>query len=56
MLKAPPLEVFLTDNRGHGVRLTQPLDKGQFVVEYAGEVGIRLDKAKLSTPTTHGQL
>lgn len=38
LLKAPPLEVFLTDNRGHGVRLTQPLDKGQFVVEYAGEV------------------
>jgi hypothetical protein len=37
-LKAPPLEVFLTENRGHGVRLTQGLDKGQFVVEYAGEV------------------
>lgn len=38
LLKAPPLEVFLTENRGHGVRLTQPLDRGQFVVEYAGEV------------------
>jgi hypothetical protein len=50
MLKAPPLEVFLTDNRGHGVRLTQPLDKGQFVVEYAGEVGIRLVELPHTTP------
>lgn len=38
LLRAPQLEVFLTANRGHGVRATQPLAKGQFVLEYAGEV------------------
>jgi hypothetical protein len=38
LLKAPQLDVFLTENRGHGVRMTQPLRKGNFVVEYAGEV------------------
>lgn len=39
LLQAPQLEVFLTENRGHGVRVTHPLGRGQFVVEYAGEVG-----------------
>jgi hypothetical protein len=38
LLKAPQLDVFLTENRGHGVRMTQPLRRGNFVVEYAGEV------------------
>jgi hypothetical protein len=38
LLKAPQLDVFLTENRGHGVRMMQPLRKGNFVVEYAGEV------------------
>ncbi|KAF6258157.1 hypothetical protein COO60DRAFT_1152954 [Scenedesmus sp. NREL 46B-D3] len=38
LLKAPQLDVFLTRNRGHGVRMTQPLRQGNFVVEYAGEV------------------
>lgn len=47
-LKAPALEVFLTENRGHGVRMTQPLDKGQFVVEYAGEVSCRCGGQELS--------
>lgn len=48
LLKPPPLETFLTDNRGHGVRLTQPLDKGQFVVEYAGEVSTHRHRTQLS--------
>lgn len=52
LLKAPPLEVFLTDNRGHGVRLTQPLEKGQFVVEYAGEV-CRAKRQPLQTQCGH---
>lgn len=39
LLKMPKMEVFLTDNRGHGVRPLQPVKRGQFVVEYAGEVG-----------------
>lgn len=37
-LQAPALDVFLTDNRGHGVRVNSPLPAGSFVVEYAGEV------------------
>uniref|UniRef100_A0A383VK44 Histone-lysine N-methyltransferase n=1 Tax=Tetradesmus obliquus TaxID=3088 RepID=A0A383VK44_TETOB len=44
LLKAPQLDVFLTENRGHGVRMTQPLRRGNFVVEYAGEV---IDTAEL---------
>ncbi|KAI8474891.1 MAG: hypothetical protein J3K34DRAFT_359121, partial [Monoraphidium minutum] len=33
------MEIFLTtNNRGHGVRAARPIRKGEFVVEYAGEV------------------
>jgi hypothetical protein len=33
------MEAFLTtNNRGHGVRAARPIAKGEFVVEYAGEV------------------
>ena len=45
LLKPPPLDVFLTVNRGHGVRVTEGLGGGRFVVEYAGEV---IDQAELS--------
>eukprot|EP00879_Flechtneria_rotunda_P017339 GHRR01018163.1.p1 GENE.GHRR01018163.1~~GHRR01018163.1.p1 ORF type:complete len:1141 (+),score=450.05 GHRR01018163.1:168-3590(+) len=45
LLKAPQLDVFLTESCGHGVRVTAPLPKGQFVVEYAGEV---IDQGELS--------
>ncbi|GBF90197.1 histone H3 Lys 36 methyltransferase [Raphidocelis subcapitata] len=39
LLEGQPMEVFLTaNNRGHGVRAVQPIPKGAFVVEYAGEV------------------
>lgn len=38
LLKGPQLDVFLTQNRGHGVRVNAPMKAGQFVVEYAGEV------------------
>lgn len=38
LLKAPELDVFLTVNRGHGVRVNAPLPQGTFVMEYAGEV------------------
>eukprot|EP00775_Hariotina_reticulata_P011777 gene11777-11922_t len=45
LLKAPSLDIFLTENRGHGVRVAAPLPKNCFVVEYAGEV---IDQAELS--------
>ncbi|KAI8475312.1 MAG: hypothetical protein J3K34DRAFT_365702 [Monoraphidium minutum] len=33
------MEIFQTsNNRGHGVRAARPIRKGEFVVEYAGEV------------------
>ncbi len=38
LVKMPKMEVFLTDNRGHGVRATANMQRGSFVVEYAGEV------------------
>lgn len=47
------LEVFLTENRGYGVRTNQFLATGQFVVEYTGEVinaselQQRMEKARL---------
>lgn len=36
LLPQPRMEVFLTDNRGHGVRAAEPIARGTFVVEYAG--------------------
>ena len=32
------MEVFLTRDRGWGVKAAQPIAKGSFIVEYAGEV------------------
>ncbi len=33
------MEIFqTTNNRGHGVRAARPIRRGEFVVEYAGEV------------------
>ena len=37
-LKPPPLDTFLTTNRGHGVRPGTHVPTGAFLVEYAGEV------------------
>eukprot|EP00878_Enallax_costatus_P012229 GHUV01012772.1.p1 GENE.GHUV01012772.1~~GHUV01012772.1.p1 ORF type:complete len:999 (+),score=387.95 GHUV01012772.1:221-3217(+) len=45
LLKAPELDVFLTENRGHGVRVMNKLPPGTFVMEYAGEV---IDQAELN--------
>ena len=36
LLPQPRMEVFLTDNRGFGVRAAEPIARGTFVVEYAG--------------------
>jgi SET domain len=30
------MKVFLTDNRGWGVRAAQEIKRGSFIVEYAG--------------------
>lgn len=38
LLRAPELDVFLTQNRGHGVRVMNKMPAGTFVMEYAGEV------------------
>lgn len=35
-LQSPQVEVFLTDNRGWGVKAAETIMKGTFVVEYAG--------------------
>ncbi|KAK9862836.1 hypothetical protein WJX84_010200 [Apatococcus fuscideae] len=35
---SPKMEVFLTPNRGWGVRAEEPIAKGTFVIEYCGEV------------------
>ncbi|GAB4819069.1 hypothetical protein N2152v2_006115 [Parachlorella kessleri] len=37
-LDQPGMEVFLTDTKGWGVRAAQPIPRGTFIVEYAGEV------------------
>ena len=44
----PPVEVFLTQEKGWGVRAAAPISKGAFVVEYAG--GARSRGAALNAP------
>ena len=44
-LDLPPMEVFLTSEKGWGVRATGAIRRGTFVVEYAGEV---IDDAEMS--------
>lgn len=34
----PVIQAFLTENRGHGVKAMQAINKGSFVIEYLGEV------------------
>lgn len=36
-LQSPKVEVFLTRDRGWGVKAAEPIARGSFVVEYAGE-------------------
>ncbi|GLI65472.1 hypothetical protein VaNZ11_009009 [Volvox africanus] len=54
LLRQPKTEVFLTENRGWGVRTMEPLSKGAFIIEYAGEViderelGRRMDHARMN--------
>ena len=38
LLPLPKMDLLLTDNRGWGVRAAEPIPKGAFIVEYAGEV------------------
>ena len=38
LLPPPRMDLFLTDNRGWGVRAAEPLRRGAFICEYAGEV------------------
>ncbi len=35
-LPQPRMEVFLTSDRGFGVRAAEPIARGSFVVEYTG--------------------
>ena len=36
MLQLPKMDLFLTENRGWGVKAAAPIPKGIFIVEYAG--------------------
>ena len=36
MLQLPKMDLFLTENRGWGVKAAAPIPKGTFIVEYAG--------------------
>ena len=36
-LQSPKVEVFLTRDRGWGVKAAEPVVKGSFIVEYAGK-------------------
>lgn len=36
-LQSPEMEVFLTSNRGWGVKAGEPITRGAFIVEYAGK-------------------
>eukprot|EP00884_Botryococcus_braunii_P021638 jgi/Botrbrau1/8158/Bobra.357_2s0006.1 len=38
LLEGPRMKVFLTENRGWGVQASESIEKGSFIVEYAGEV------------------
>ncbi|KAK9907625.1 hypothetical protein WJX75_007200 [Coccomyxa subellipsoidea] len=38
LLPVPKTELFLTDNRGWGVKAAEQIPRGTFIVEYAGEV------------------
>uniref|UniRef100_A0A7S0S5E0 Histone-lysine N-methyltransferase n=1 Tax=Chlamydomonas leiostraca TaxID=1034604 RepID=A0A7S0S5E0_9CHLO len=52
MQQQPKMEMFLTENRGYGVRVNQRVRSGQFLVEYVGEViderelAVRMEAAK----------
>ena len=36
MLQLPKMDLFLTENRGWGVKAAAPIPRGAFIVEYAG--------------------
>ncbi len=36
MLQLPKMDLFLTGNRGWGVKAAAPIPRGAFIVEYAG--------------------
>ncbi|KAK9830440.1 hypothetical protein WJX72_011758 [[Myrmecia] bisecta] len=38
LLKPPKVSIFLTENRGWGVRAEEPIPENTFIVEYAGEI------------------
>jgi len=44
----PPVQVFLTENKGWGVKATREIQAGEFVIEYVGEV-IDCDAWEVST-------
>ncbi|EFJ47578.1 histone H3 Lys 36 methyltransferase/ASH1 [Volvox carteri f. nagariensis] len=53
LLRQPKTEVFLTENRGWGVRTMEPLSKGAFIIEYAGEV---IDDRELGRRMEHARM
>ena len=49
-LPLPDLEVFLTADKGWGVRAVAPIKRGTFIVEYAGEI---IDECEVARRTEH---
>jgi hypothetical protein len=56
LLPAPRMDLFLTDNRGWGVVAAQPLSRGAFICEYAGEVVEEAEsRARMAAAKAAGQ-
>eukprot|EP00798_Chlamydomonas_sp_ICE-L_P026932 gene26932-4554_t len=53
-LEGPPMEAFPTEGRGYGVRALQPVARGSFLIEYAGEVidSVELERRMLDARVT----
>ena len=55
-LRSPEVEVFLTTNRGWGVKAAEPIQKGSFIVEYAGKSTAFKAHIPASTADVYGSL
>ena len=52
--QSPGLEVARADGRGWGLRSTEPIKKGDFIVEYVGEL-ITMDEYRHRMAMNHEQ-
>ena len=56
MLQLPRMDLFLTENRGWGVRAAAPIPRGAYIVEYAGAPMLLSVKSSVTSPQSHGQV